>query len=82
MNKIKEVLEDWHGLEYYEDANIKKTKSLKMCNVCGTYMEAGSSHLGYKFYGEDGNWPIFVVCNKCEKEYASDLYLIKEFNRK
>lgn len=77
-NKVKEALEEWHGLEFYERVDIKKTRKSKSCNVCGNSIPAGSSHLGFRFYGEDGDWPVFIVCNDCEKNHSGDLNLIRE----
>lgn len=81
MSKIKEALEDWYGLEFYENADVKKTKKSKSCDVCGGNIPSGSSHLGFRFYGNDGDWPVFVVCNKCEIDHLQDLHLIEEFKK-
>ena len=77
-SKIEEALEEFHGLEFYEHADIKTTRGDKYCDVCGSTIPKGSSHLGYRFYGEDGNWPVFIVCNACEKSEAKDLGLIED----
>ena len=79
--KIENALKEWYGIEYYESANIGKTRGTKFCDSCGSSIPKGSSHLGYRFYGEDSAWPVFIVCNACEKSESKDLHLIEEFKR-
>ena len=77
MSKIKEALDEFYGLEYYERADTQKTRKTKYCNVCDDMIPSGSHHLGFRFYGEDSDWPVFVVCDDCAITEKDDLHLIK-----
>jgi len=78
MSKVKEALSDFHGTAYYERADVKRTRKTKTCDVCQNEIPSGSHHLGYRFYGEDGDWPVFNVCNTCAETESKDLHLIEE----
>jgi len=82
MSKIQEALNEFHGLEYYEKASIKKTRSDKTCDVCWETIPKGSSHYGGRFYGDDGDWPVFIVCETCQAKYADDMHLIEKHKSK
>lgn len=81
MSKIQKGLDNFYGVSYYERADIKRTRKDKTCNVCNNIIPAGSSHQGYRFYGEDGDYPVFNVCNECAITEKDDLYLIEEVDR-
>ena len=79
MSKIKEALEDFHGTAYYERADVGRTRKTKSCDVCENTIPSGSHHLGFRFYGEDGDWPVFVVCDSCAETEKNSLYLIEQY---
>ena len=78
MSKVKDALSEFHGTAYYESADVKRTRKTKSCDVCGNTIPSGSHHLGFRFYGDDGDWPVFNVCDTCAQSEKEDLHLIKE----
>lgn len=79
---VQNAVDSFHGTDYYESADVKSTRKTKWCNICEGRIPSGSSHLGFRFYGEDSDWPVFVVCNDCENKYRGHLHLIREKGNK
>lgn len=77
MSKVQEALNEFHGTDYYESADVKRTRKAKTCHVCNETIPAGSHHLGFRFYGEDGDFPVFNVCDECAVTEKADLHLNK-----
>lgn len=82
-NTVEEAMDEFHGTDIYETyGRVKSTRKVKECNLCYATIPAKSSHIFYKFYGNDGDYPTFNICNDCEEHRQNDLTRIKsgEFN--
>lgn len=55
---------------FYMWKHVAKSRKAKSCCLCGITMPVGSAQRGMNFYGEDGEYPTYWVCGKCEKEHA------------
>lgn len=69
----EEFLEICPGRRYYETFRIKATRKVKRCDICSDNMPKGSTHVVFKFYGEDGDWPVIDVCYHCEIDNRNNI---------
>lgn len=68
-NPVKDAVQEFWGTAYYESGSVSCTRKDKTCEICSKTIPKGSAHTFHKFYAEDGGWPTFNVCSKCNKTY-------------
>lgn len=62
----KEEFEYYNGMTFYEWKSVKKSRTGKVCCICGEYIPVGTSSQSMHFY--EDNWEAHNVCNKCMEE--------------
>ena len=75
-NIIQEVFSNYG--DYYDQHFISKTRKTKTCSICKIHIPTGSSHIEYKCYGDDAEYPSVPVCNDCNTQYEVEIKHYKD----
>ncbi len=75
--RLEDFLERCPGREYYETRKVKSTRKVKRCSICTDQMPKGSSHVTFKFYGYNGDWPGMDVCYDCEIDNKDNIVAMR-----